>query len=438
MKKVLLFLLCFLQMTAHAQEYRGIHFEQELSWEQVKAKARAEDKYIFVDIYTTWCGPCKMMDQQVYSYWRIGDNMKDKFISIKVQMDSTASDNEQVKSWYVEAKKFSKEYKISGYPTLLFFSPEGVLVQNEAGFQKKEDFMRLTQLARDPQRPLYYGRYESYKVGKKDVDYKTMGGLAIFTKNLIGDKAISDSIAKDYKENYLDKLPEDSLCSREYLDFIGWFPDLMESGDKLFDLCYHQPDRVDKVKDYNGWSKHIVERTIIREEIADKVLKNGIPVKRYPRWNNLQDAIAEKYGVIDAKHLVLNYQILYYSNLYVNWRLWAKYRDEEIKSYPPHPPYGLDVYIRINGGGGAWLAFLKCNDKKVLKKALEWADLAISLEGPTGPYLDTKANLLYKLGERDAALALEKRAVAVAPKDAELADNYKKMEEGEPTWVVSK
>ncbi len=36
-----------------------IHFENGLSWEQIKEKAKAEHKYIFVDCYATWCGPCK-------------------------------------------------------------------------------------------------------------------------------------------------------------------------------------------------------------------------------------------------------------------------------------------------------------------------------------------------------------------------------------------
>jgi thiol:disulfide interchange protein len=44
---------------------KGINFENNLSWEQVKEKAKAENKYIFVDCYATWCGPCKAMDKEV-------------------------------------------------------------------------------------------------------------------------------------------------------------------------------------------------------------------------------------------------------------------------------------------------------------------------------------------------------------------------------------
>ncbi len=45
---------------------QGIKFEKTLSWPEICEKAQKENKYIFVDCYTTWCGPCKKMDQEVY------------------------------------------------------------------------------------------------------------------------------------------------------------------------------------------------------------------------------------------------------------------------------------------------------------------------------------------------------------------------------------
>lgn len=37
---------------------QGIDFFQG-SWEEAIELAKANDKVIFVDAYTTWCGPCK-------------------------------------------------------------------------------------------------------------------------------------------------------------------------------------------------------------------------------------------------------------------------------------------------------------------------------------------------------------------------------------------
>ncbi len=67
----------------------GIAFEEGLSWQQVKEKALAANKHIFLDIFATWCGPCKQMDKQVYPNDTVGRFMNARFISVKVQMDST-------------------------------------------------------------------------------------------------------------------------------------------------------------------------------------------------------------------------------------------------------------------------------------------------------------------------------------------------------------
>ena len=54
-------------MLSMTEEGKGIKGITGLFWEQIKQKAKQENKYIFIDAYTTWCGPCKMMDEYVYA-----------------------------------------------------------------------------------------------------------------------------------------------------------------------------------------------------------------------------------------------------------------------------------------------------------------------------------------------------------------------------------
>lgn len=441
--KTFFYILCCMPLLLHAQAdttYNGIKFEQELTWEQVKAKAKANNKYIFVDCYATWCGPCKMMDRDVYPNPEVGVALNDHFVSVKVQMDSTIRDDEQTKKWYPTAQKIRLDYKVGGFPTYLFFSPDGNLIRKEMGFQNVGDFISLSQRARDPKNLLYYNHYQQYKQNKKD--YPLMGELAIFTGDLIGDKAVSDEMAKDYKENYLDKLEPARLYTKEHIDFICRFSSLIRIWDKFFTLCYQQPERFDSISGITGTAMAMVHQTISREEIALKVQKNGNPLSKLPDWDQIERDIAKKYSSIDARRLVLDYKIHYYRSIDKDWELWAKYKDEMIRAYPPKPPYGLSIYIDINGDGGAWHAFLHCNNRNVLLKALEWINLAIKLEGDRKSvmpaYLDTKANLLYKLGNRQEALKLEKEAVELDKEgyNVELRETYAKMQRGEPTWVI--
>lgn len=439
--KLLSFFLCCLPILLNAKAdtiVHGVKFEQTLTWEQIKAKARASNKYIFVDCYATWCGPCKKMDKEVYPSPEVGAALNDYFISVKVQMDSTTRDSEQTKKWYSTAHNLLRDYKIPAFPTLLFFSPDGQLVQKELGFKDASELIVVSRLARDPQKLLYYSQYEHYKQNKKT--YPTMGKLAIFTRDIIGDSHLASKMAKDYKENYLDNQEARTIYTKEDIDFVMTFDRLISSTDKFFALAYEQPQRFDSITGFPGDATGIVTKTIYQDEIAPKILKNGKALTRLPDWDGFEESLAKKYTLLDVHRLVLNYKINYYKDNYIDWELWAKYKDEMIKSYPPKPPYDLEVYMEINGFGGAWHAFLHCPDKAVLSKALEWVDLAIELDSndkhKRAAYLDTKANLLYKLGKKEEALKLQKDAIELLlnSKDSELLENYAKMQRGEPTW----
>src|ERR1700685_3137554 len=79
---------------------KGIVFEHGLSWREVLQKAKQENKYVFVDCYATWCGPCKGMEQTVYPVEAVGEAFNGNFISVKLQLDKTRQDDDNVRSWY--------------------------------------------------------------------------------------------------------------------------------------------------------------------------------------------------------------------------------------------------------------------------------------------------------------------------------------------------
>ena len=65
MKHVILALLSGISIAVAAQP-TGIQFEHNTTWQAVLDKAKQENKYIFVDAFTTWCGPCKMMAKNIF------------------------------------------------------------------------------------------------------------------------------------------------------------------------------------------------------------------------------------------------------------------------------------------------------------------------------------------------------------------------------------
>lgn len=57
---------------AEAQN-RSISFEQTKEWKKIVKKAKKEKKLIFVDCYTSWCGPCKMLAKDVFTRDTVAD-----------------------------------------------------------------------------------------------------------------------------------------------------------------------------------------------------------------------------------------------------------------------------------------------------------------------------------------------------------------------------
>lgn len=101
------------------------------SWSEILKKAKAEKKIIFFDAYTTWCGPCKLLQKNVFTRADVGDVFNKSFINVKVDMESG------------EGPKLAEKYPLEGYPTLLFIDPDGKLVKQVIGYQNPETLIKI-------------------------------------------------------------------------------------------------------------------------------------------------------------------------------------------------------------------------------------------------------------------------------------------------------
>ena len=68
---------------------QGIAFEPEGTLlPQAAAKAKKENKLVFVDCYTQWCGPCKKMARDIFPDAKVGEYMNAKFVNLKIDMEA--------------------------------------------------------------------------------------------------------------------------------------------------------------------------------------------------------------------------------------------------------------------------------------------------------------------------------------------------------------
>ncbi len=135
MKKILLPMLCLmLSLTTHAQT----NF-RELSFDQAVAAAQSEGKLVFIDVMTSWCGPCKMMAREVFPQKKVGDFMNKTFVNIKIDAEKG------------EGVQIAKTYKVSAYPTFLILNTDKKEIGRSVGYKEGEGFVTELQRMLDPE-----------------------------------------------------------------------------------------------------------------------------------------------------------------------------------------------------------------------------------------------------------------------------------------------
>ena len=108
----------------------GIRFT-EAAWKDILKKAKAEKKVIFLDAYASWCGPCKLLQKNVFTKKAVGDFYNEKFINVKMDMEKG------------EGPALAQVYPLEAYPTLLFIDGNGRVLKKVLGLQTPDDLIAI-------------------------------------------------------------------------------------------------------------------------------------------------------------------------------------------------------------------------------------------------------------------------------------------------------
>ncbi len=129
MKRLLLSMMMALSMTTMMGQ--GMQFEPAgTTLEQASVKAKAENKLIFLDCYTTWCGPCKVMARKVFPQEKVGAYMNPKFINLQIDMEGEYG------------APLAKKLQISAYPTFVIFNADAQEIGRFLGSSEADDFIK--------------------------------------------------------------------------------------------------------------------------------------------------------------------------------------------------------------------------------------------------------------------------------------------------------
>ncbi|HEY4325139.1 MAG TPA: thioredoxin fold domain-containing protein [Mucilaginibacter sp.] len=407
---------------------KGIQFENDLSWQQVLDKAKAESKYIFVDCYATWCGPCKQMDRGTYPNEKVGKFFKAHFISVKVQMDSSKHDDTEVKAWYAEAHRLQKQFvALNGavaYPTFLFFSPDGKIIHRFLGLLDPPTLISIGKEALDTNFQ-YYTLLEKYR--NKLLADTSKPVLAIRAK-LLGSQKLADSVGYDYVANYLLKLPADRLYTPVNWLMLDRFTE--KKTDPGFSFMLRHANEINGAANSPYYIQKKQVKIILNNEVIPETKGKEMNATA---WSKMEDKYGRKYGRL-GKLAVLEQRLLLVFDK--TDKQFTEYEKAYVLYFKNAGPLNV---MHINNS--AWLIFQHSDKPQVLALAIKVMEPHKEEDVQA---MDTYANLLYKVGRKSAAVEWEGKAVAYENNhpsnpfthnaDPVFQQNLEKMQKGEKTW----
>ena len=445
MKNIAFILLSIITLSS-AVYADGIQF-QKLDWEENLKTAKAQNKLVYVDFYTTWCGPCKFMSKTYFPTKEAGDLYNKNFLCLKVDAEK-------------EGVELAKKYKIAGYPTNIFVNPttEEIVYKAVGAPQKIEGFLenattaleefndpmsledyskkmeegdsskaftmkylkKLTRLDQSNQWPLDVYSSAYFKNPPQKADYEFMdqymkdinnNTFELFKKNKKGYNQFAKNSHPDYQ--WADKL--------ESLLYASARTASQQNNGQLYSKCVqisNETFSANKAMDVS----YFITKSFSRNVDSLLHLKN-----EYDYADKLTGASNSYYKEGDAKGL--QSFMKYLDGQSKKWKPEQLAKLDSLKkAYSKDKKYSMQTTLRSidHLNSQAWNVFE--NDGDRWEQALPWAKKAYTLskksQHSVAAVADTYANLLYATGKKQQAIQIEKEAIKQAKKENEDFSSY--------------
>lgn len=426
------------------------------SLDAVMEEARKTGKPIMIDVYTTWCPPCKKMDKEVFSLPEIGEKFTASFVCYKA--DAEKGDGIRIK----------KKYEVASYPTYLFINEDGILLHKAVGYHPPAAFLQVadeavkkaegTQTIQDLQ--------TEYDNGNRDL---------LFLKTYIN-KLSELKLGKKRQivlDEYLSGLPEKKLEDAGEIGFI--LKHLVTVDSKAFSAVINRQElaaeAVSRDKTLlagvttggargdlgtilgnlviNSMIDAISQRdsalfNVVREN-ADRI-ENQSPLFPYTFFSfqmQFYKTTRDTTGMIKLAHRFLNAPVHFDVDTLAKKdkialdRFMYSYRTgiEDSTAEKNFPELKKNYSHRITWEAartldhGAGNYYQQISSSRDLEEAIRWSQRAIVLVPGEPRFYQTLASLYYKTGRKAEAIATQETALRVAGEqlsDKKEVETYRK------------
>lgn len=382
----LFMLLIFSSVAANAATEDGIRFESG-TWKAITKKARNENKLIFIDCYTAWCGPCKRLSAEIFPLKQVGSVFNENFINYKVDMEKG------------EGVTLQKKFHVGAFPTLLWVNAEGEVVHRALGFMKADVLLKEAQKALTGGN--YLSQLEDRYIRNSDNPEVTREYLNSLVKT-------ADVRAKAIAEKYFTMIPKEQYLDHDVFEIIA---------------SYLQTP-------FSPVVQYIFENRTLFDEKFKKSKMDVMAQNVYNRFRNSLLSKVKNGGRFDEdsfqKLIALMHDQKFENRLFFaeNTRIKMFQYQKDWKSYAAKIDKLLASGLHDNLRSGIFEEWYRvildsdCKDAEVLKRAVVWTELGFRNENTFNMVrlagnLKDKLSILVRIKGVDAEVEKTKNELAL-------------------------
>ncbi len=356
-----IFISALILLTSTQTFATGIDFHHELTFQQALDLAKKEGKLVFIDCYTSWCGPCKRLASTVFTDSTVGVFFNNNYINVKFDMEKE------------EGPSIATRYQVTAYPTLLWLDGNGSIKNKVIGGTDPIGLINGGRSAAPPIPDMMLDMDKKYQSGTRDEafmeEYLRLFRSSGRNYDMAFDEYLKVAAAQSWPKTNIEAL---------VFDLTNGYP---SAGIPL--LLKYKNDLVAKYgeKPYNEKVTAIANGalTMAKNKTDEKILHEATELV--------------KGNTADSKQEVAKMEMDYYMST-GKVSDYDKYVSDYIKKFGSNDPKILsDV---------AWQYYIGTDDRKYLKKALDWAYKAVNIKNSCTTNT-TYAYLEYKLGNLSEA-----------------------------------
>ncbi len=385
MKKKLTLLFILSCLLSFAQE--TINFENG-TFAEILAKAKREKKLVFIDAYAVWCGPCKMMEKNIFPLPAVRAYYDANFINARIDMEKG------------EGLALARKYEVRSFPSFLFLDGDGEVVMRNYGYMGEQDFIAIAKMANNPLLSASNPK-ELFDKGESDPD---------FLLNMMRQNSQSDyALAKKVSERYFNIKKHDEL-TRDDIGMLLYF--LKSPSDANYQVFKSQKNSIIK-----EMSEDIYNQFDANIKISE-VMENSLD----QQTGTINDEYFYKHaiplvGKADAEIALNRMKVIYYPSV----GNYKEYEKAALVYYKNAENFDTQELFKA-----AWIFSEHVDNKISLKKAEEWAEKSVMKE-ESAENTFVLAKIYAKTGKKENAKIYAEMSKNLAQKSGKDATAAKQL-----------